>query len=168
MRHEFAHVLGIGSGFEWRDWLVDPTPEDGPSLDTHFLGPLAVEAFNEAGGMLYAGEKVPVENRPSRVGSANSHWRDAVFGRGRELMTTAGGPLSSLSAITLQALADMGYVVDLSFADPYTLPTGADMAADVAPLIDLRGDVIDPQPLLFDLSEELDRLRTARPRRWPE
>ena len=164
MRHELAHVLGIGSGFEWRDRLVDPTPTDGPSLDTHFSGPLAVEAFNRAGGTTYSGERVPVENRPNRVGSANSHWRNSVFGRGRELMTTLGGPESALSTITLQALADMGYDVDLSFADPYTLPTAADVAGDGRSLIDLHGDVLDPRPLILDLSEELNRLRTARPR----
>ena len=139
MRHELAHVLGIGSA-RWWDWLVDPTPEAGPALDTHFAGPRAVRAFNEAGGGTYTGGKVPVENTAGSR-SSNGHWRNAVFGRGRELMTTAGGSLSATSAITLQALADLGYTVDLSFADPYTLPAeaDADTAADDGGFIGLTG-----------------------------
>ncbi len=41
-----------------------------------------------------------------------------------ELMTPGYNPDSSnpLSAITLQSLADMGYTVDLSQAEPYQLP----------------------------------------------
>ena len=56
--HEIGHVLGIGT--VWRDILREPT-KGGVVLDTHFPGPLAVEAFNEAGGRPYAGGKVPVE-----------------------------------------------------------------------------------------------------------
>ncbi|WP_423925905.1 leucine-rich repeat domain-containing protein [Candidatus Palauibacter sp.] len=111
--HEIGHVLGIGT--MWRYRLRERTPYEGDPRDTHFPGPLAVEAFNEAGGWSYAGGKVPVEN-VLRLG-ANVHWRKGVL-RG-EVMAANG---TALSAITLRALADLGYEVDVSRADPYELP----------------------------------------------
>ena len=123
--HEMGHVLGIGSN-KWGDMLREKT-RDVP-LDTHFPGPLAVEAFNEAGGRPYTGGKVPVDNGVSV--SPNHHWRYDVL-RG-ELMGPRGG--SALSAITVQALADLGHAVDASRADPYELP-----AADAAPAADVAG-----------------------------
>lgn len=124
--HEMGHVLGIGSN-RWRDMLREET-RDVP-LDTHFPGPLAVEAFNEAGGRPYAGGKVPVDNLRDGIISVapNVHWRYEVL-RG-ELMAPKGG--GALSAITVQALADLGYVVDVSRADPFELP-----ALDTAPSAD--------------------------------
>ncbi|WP_419941105.1 leucine-rich repeat domain-containing protein [Candidatus Palauibacter sp.] len=113
MLHEIGHVLGIG-GIAWRDMLREPWLGDVPR-DPHFTGPLAVEAFNEAGGWAYAGGKVPVENH--RPWGPNVHWRWSVLG---DEVMTAGG--TAVSAITLQALADLGYEVDVSRADPYELP----------------------------------------------
>ncbi|WP_420632537.1 Ig-like domain-containing protein [Candidatus Palauibacter sp.] len=126
--HEMGHVLGIGSN-KWDDMLREKTRDRDVPLDTHFPGPLAVEAFNEAGGRPYAGGKVPVDNGVSS-GGLNNHWRYDVL-RG-ELMGPRGG--SALSAITVQALADLGYAVDVSRADPYELP-----AADAAPAADVAG-----------------------------
>ena len=117
--HEFMHVLGIGHGPLWGAWLRDPLyGADGPA-DTHFPGALAIEAFDEAGGSAYAGAKVPVDNDPSR---SQSHWRPSTMSR--ELMGPYGG---ILSAVTIQALADMGYVVDVGRAEAFeiTLPTAA-------------------------------------------
>ena len=42
---------------------------------------------------------------------------------GNEIMQAGGG--WKLSAITIQALADLGYGVDVTQADPYTLPSAA-------------------------------------------
>ena len=118
--HEMMHVLGIGQGPLWGRWLRNPVYRpDGAVVpaDTHFPGALAIEAFDEAGGSAYAGAKVPVDNDPSR---SQSHWRPSMMSR--ELMSPWG---VVLSAITIQALADMGYVVDVSRAEPFeiTLPT---------------------------------------------
>ena len=110
--HEIGHVLGIGT--TWRDRLREPTLNEEVARDTHFPGPLAVEAFNEAGGWAYRGGKVPVEN----VSRWGAHWRQGILAG--ELMAPRGG--TALSAITLQALADLGYEVDVSRADPYELP----------------------------------------------
>ncbi len=100
--HEIAHVLGFGSIWRRLGFYQNP-----PNGDTHFNGPLAIAAFDEAGGRDYPGAKVPV---------SGPHWRRQVFGQ--ELMVTGG----DLSAITIQSLADLGYVVDVTQADPYTLP----------------------------------------------
>ena len=72
--------------------------------DTHFTGPLAVEAFDAAGGTSYRGAKVPVENTGG-AGSYNGHWRRTVFGT--ELMAPSfyvGEGHKPLSATTIQSL----------------------------------------------------------------
>ena len=103
--HEMGHVLGIIS--------------QGSSDDPHFNGPRAIAAFDDAGGRDYTGAKVPVEK-------SGGHWRSPVLGG--ELMSSTGGS-RTLSAITIQALADLGYVVDVTQADPYTLPSAAAKAS---------------------------------------
>ena len=107
--HEIGHVLGIGT-----------TPSDLGFLqnlngDTHFNGPRAIAAFNDAGGWDYTGARVPMEKD-------GAHWRQSILRD--ELMEPTGGD-HILSAITIQSLADLGYVVDVTQADPYTLPGAA-------------------------------------------
>ena len=111
--HEMGHVLGIGTAIMYEsDFLQDS------SDDPHFNGPRAIAAFDDAGGRDYTGAKVPVEK-------SGGHWRSPVLGD--ELMSSSG--ISMLSAITVQALADLGYVVDVTQADPYTLPDAAAKAS---------------------------------------
>ena len=128
--HEMGHVLGIGTIWSRLGLLRDPASET-EAPDTHFTGPLAIEAFDEAGGTGYRGAKVPVENRGG-PGSRNGHWRETVLRT--ELMTPSVrvGGSSPLSAITIQSLADLGYSVDTTVADPYRLPD-ADAARDIDP-----------------------------------
>jgi len=45
-----------------------------------------------------------------------------------------------LSAISVQSLADVGYRVDASQADPFTLSLSAVAPLTPGPIIDLRGD----------------------------
>ena len=128
--HEMGHVLGIGTIWSRLGLLRDPASET-EAPDTHFTGPLAIEAFDEAGGTGYRGAKVPVENRGG-PGRRNAHWRETVLRT--ELMTPSVrvGGSSPLSAITIQSLADLGYSVDTTLADPYRLPD-ADAARDIDP-----------------------------------
>ena len=112
--HEIGHVLGFGSFWVELGYL---RALDG---DTHFNGPLATAAFNEAGGVNYHGAKVPVSQ-------SGIHWRSGVFHE--EIMS---GAVQPISAITVQSLADLGYGVDVNQADAYTLPlarAGAKIAA---------------------------------------
>ena len=107
--HEIGHVLGVGTIWDHRGFLRDPNG------DPHFNGPLAIGAFDAAGGRNYTGKKVPVDRDLA-------HWRASVL-QG-ELMRAAGSG-RHLSAITTRALADLGYVVDFAQADAYTLPSAA-------------------------------------------
>ncbi len=107
--HEMGHVLGLGANWalEGRldDLLTDPT----------YNGPAGVAAWHELGGT----GKVPVEDQGG-AGTAIAHWRESTFND--ELMTGYSDPDERLSRLTVAALADRGYGVDLSAAEPYTLP----------------------------------------------
>ena len=131
-RHEIGHVLGIGTIWKGSGMLR------GLNADAHFAGPQAIAAFDQAGGTDYQGAKVPTEQD-------GVHWRDSVLAG--ELMGTKGG--YALSAITLGALIDRGYSVDLSAADPYVLPppTAAKPIADAVPFCSLEGL---PAPVYVD------------------
>lgn len=158
--HEMGHVLGFGTlwnvtinGNTVFDFLRDPTspasttaPDSVPSNDTHFDGPLAIQAFDDVSDPDYtAGARVPLENdnqTPSPVfgaGSLNGHWREGIFGN--ELMTPAiGFGANPLSLVTVEALRDMGYVVNAAAADPYGLSFNL-LADQAAPVLDLGDDV---------------------------
>ena len=124
-QHEIGHVLGFGMIWDGLGFLQNPS-RNNPNADTHFNGPLAIAAFNDAGGWDYAGAKVPVY-RQGGPASADAHWRNSVF-KGGELMQSGRGN-GVLSAITIQSLADLGYSVDVTQADPYTLSSAAAKAS---------------------------------------
>ena len=117
--HEIGHVLGVGA--LWRRFGFYQNPPNG---DTHFNGPLAIAAFDDASGRDYTGAKVPVE-------MDGVHWRYSVL-EGEIMAPSAIG--GALSAITVQSLADLGYGVDVTQADAYTLPdaTAGKVVAKIA------------------------------------
>ena len=120
--HEIGHALGFGPLWHDSGFL-----QDSGGTDPHFNGPLAIEAFDAAGGTNYtASAKVPIS-------ADEGHWKF-----GGELMSRSGG--SALSAITVQSLADLGYVVDVSRADPFRLPGSAKAVA--GPGLDLQDDIL--------------------------
>ena len=132
--HEMGHALGFGTVWENHNLLRNPSlGPDGlavsPRPDTHFAGPKAIAAFDAAGGSSYTGAKVPVEND---LGGTNGHWRESVLRA--ELMTglvTLGdGEAQPLSATTIQSLADLGYRVDVTQADAFTLAADFSGAPD--------------------------------------
>lgn len=148
--HEIGHVLGIGS-WEIEDLHTDP----------HFPGPLAVAAFDAAGGDRYAGGKVPVEDQTTLGGGGKwIHWRRRVMPD--DVMSLGFGRL--VTAITAQALADLGHAVDVSKADPYTLPReaqadapgGEEDAEDVANL--LADDLISGPVAVVDKNGKVVRV----------
>ena len=134
--HELAHVLGFDDT-KWEDQeLLFNKSKNAPGADTYFYGLLARKAFNKVGGLRYrGGRKVPVENsRDVPSSSRDSHWRGSAFGN--ELMTAySSGGNTPLSLVTIQAMADIGYVVDTTQADTYELPdnTAAAKALDGDP-----------------------------------
>ena len=125
--HEIGHALGfLSHQFRRLSLMRKPSlpPHSGivfDAPDTHFTGAGAIAAFELAGGASYTDAKVPIENIMG-PGSGDSHWRESVLDD--ELMTPRhDGGSDALSAITIQAMADMGYHVDLSQAESYTLPS---------------------------------------------
>ncbi len=133
--HEIAHVLGYGTSDQWIGLLRNSAveyAENNPDVDdlpdTHFVGTAAVSAFDELlAGATYSGASVPVENDTEKygVGGLDGHWREAVFGN--ELMTatisTDSQASQPLSKVTIASLADLGYRVDYTQADSYSLPS---------------------------------------------
>jgi hypothetical protein len=138
--HEMGHVLGLGTYWKARPSVDDPFLENpscagdtGPfGFDTHFSGPLAIQAFDAVGGTSYvAGEKVPVENAAACPGSSDGHWRESVLGT--ELMTYAlnSGVVNPVSVVTLASLMDLDilYLITLSGAETFALPVSLPAAA---------------------------------------
>ena len=130
IRHEMAHVLGLGTVWTDLGFLELPSdPAEGGTAgnDTFFDGPEAITAFNEVGGTDYAFNKVPVENDNATytTGSLDGHWREGVFST--ELMTPSlsSGVPNPVSKVTVQSFKDMAYVVNSAGAEMYVLPAPA-------------------------------------------
>jgi hypothetical protein len=137
--HEMGHVLGFGSLWTMQGLLADPSLPPANGTDPHFTGPQAIVQFNDAGGVAYTGQKVPVEGG-GEVGTADGHWRESVFTN--ELMTgfvDAGE--NPLSAVTVASLADQGYTVNLVGADPFSLSLSL-RAWQAVRRIDLGNDLL--------------------------
>jgi hypothetical protein len=113
--HEMMHVLGFGTLWPDTRYLAGAN-----GTTPYFTGPAAVSAFDTYnGGTTYPGSKVPVEGSTGQVGTDYSHWREFDFDA--EIMT---GYLNSkvpnpFSATTVASMADLGYTVDMTRADPF-------------------------------------------------
>jgi len=111
--HEMGHVLGIGTVWGFKSLLKGA----GTSNPT-FVGPAAMAEYGTLRG---SGPKpVPVENTGGG-GTRDSHWRENIF-RNELMSGFIAGPNNPLSRMTVGSLKDLGYVVDLNAAEPYTLP----------------------------------------------
>lgn len=112
--HELGHVLGFGALWE-RAGLLHELPTESGAMAPMFIGLAGIEAFEAAGGH---GSGVPVEVEGGAE-SALGHWNEAMFGP--ELMSPRLElGLLPLSAVTIASLADLGYEVDVSQADPFS------------------------------------------------
>jgi hypothetical protein len=109
--HEIGHVLGLGTLWKDRGLVVGLG-----SADPRYRGANGNREFNGLGGVGAAA----VENQGGE-GTLGMHWREALFED--ELMTSSldTAVANPLSILTLAALQDLGYAVDLTKADPYTL-----------------------------------------------
>jgi hypothetical protein len=123
IEHEMAHLLGFGTV-----WDLDHLLNDSTTSDPWFAGPDAEAAFRKALPS-YTDKVVPVE-AGGGAGTTLSHWRESVMTN--ELMTGFLNPGGNpLSAVTIESMADLGYTVDASAADPWPTP-GSGVSADVA------------------------------------
>jgi len=113
--HEMGHVLGI-SGRTWRrKGLLQGAGTDDPM----FTGAAATAEYRALFGADTV-DGVPVENTGG-PGTRDAHWREALFHS--ELMSSRiGGPGNPISRVTVASLQDLGYVVDMEAAEPYSPP----------------------------------------------
>ncbi len=102
--HEMGHALGLFGSYGYGS---DPERIANSATDPRWIGSEAVRQYGLAGGRLSGG--VPM--------SQDGHWKACEVGG--DVMT--GG--LALSAVTLGALADLGYTVNLARADPYVVRT---------------------------------------------
>ena len=114
--HEMMHSLGFGTiwGPDAQDEVAAP---DG--ADPRYTGAMG-EAEYAALGATDAAPGAPVENTGG-TGTRGSHWRESVFHT--ELMTGWADGTMPMSRVTIGALKDFGYDVDLNKADPFVLST---------------------------------------------
>jgi len=111
--HEMGHVIGIGTIWTRKGLLAGAG-----SSNPRFTGTNAKKEFGVLKGT--GPQAVPVENGGG-AGTRDSHWRESVFKN--ELMSGfIGGPNNPLSRLTVASLKDLGYVVNMSAAEPYSLP----------------------------------------------
>ncbi|MGH7675788.1 MAG: leishmanolysin-related zinc metalloendopeptidase, partial [Gemmatimonadales bacterium] len=125
----------------------------------YFIGPRAIQAFDDAGGTAYVGgRKVPVENTGGG-GTADAHWRESVFDN--EVMTGfINFGVNPLSAVTVGSLWDEAYVVNMAGSDAYVLP-GPLVAAGARQGIDLGDDIWHGPILVIDRQGRV--VRVIRP-----
>lgn len=118
---EMARALGFNPGMQSiHGFFQSPSLPEDPDADTHMNAPLVVAAFNAAGGEGYSGAKVPLESG-AMEGTSDTYWRASVFGD--EVMTPyVTGDSQPLSRITLEALYEVHIGIDVTMADPFTLP----------------------------------------------
>ncbi len=120
--HELGHAIGMTSQVWVNRGLMVGSTTDNP----YFTGARARLAFTGL-GLGYSGQIVPLENTGGS-GTRDSHWRETVLNH--ELMTgwlEPGGAYMPLTAVTVGALGDMGYEVDMTAAEPFNL-AGATLA----------------------------------------
>lgn len=114
--HEFFHAVGMGS--IWDDeGLVYPYAPSG-TQPLRYTG-----EFGRHGSQLIGGPVggYPVIENGYGPGTARGHWSESVYGD--ELMTGfLSGAQQPISVMTIQSLRDLGFSVDLTRADDYTLP----------------------------------------------
>lgn len=103
--HELGHVLGFGIVGQFYGLIVGSGTDD-----PRFTGPRALaeaSALGRAGG-------IPISTVD---GVVQPHWEGALLGAEIMALVPDG---SALSRLTIAALGDLGYSVDLDAADPYT------------------------------------------------
>ena len=131
--HEFGHILGFGT--LWNASSRNLLSGSG-TTDPFFTGVSARAEFARLFSA-YAGNAVPIENTGD-IGTRDTHWRRGVFGN--ELMQGFSQVNMPMSRVTVGSLADLGYTVDLSKADPFTFigalrtftPGGTELTDDIA------------------------------------
>jgi hypothetical protein len=157
--HEMGHVVGVGTLWNYKG-LLQNLSSTGSVLDTHYTGTNGRAGFDAVGGATYTGgQKAPVENTGG-PGTANSHWRESVLNN--ELMTgylNSGGS-NPMSQLTVRSLIDLGYQVNVSAADAFSVSLSLRAEGDVArPQLRLHNDVYTGPLYMMDRGGRVTRIR---------
>tara|TARA_B110000467_G_C18294653_1_gene467099 strand:+ start:709 stop:1509 length:801 start_codon:yes stop_codon:yes gene_type:complete len=117
--HEMAHVIGFGTlwGSLYNDLL------DGSN---NYIGEHALAAYRYESGNPNA-SFVPVE-QGGGPGTAGGHWDEPDGGGFTEIMTGWLDADSTISLTTINAFADLGYVVHPNFLVPEDVPEPSTLA----------------------------------------
>ncbi len=116
--HEIGHALGFGTIWSQFSGLTSGLGGSNPL----FLGSNALREYKSISGNTGA-TGVPLENTGS-TGTRDAHWRETTFKT--ELMTGfLGTGLNPLSRITIGQFQDVGYAVNYSAADAFSLGSSA-------------------------------------------
>jgi hypothetical protein len=136
--HEMAHVLGFGT--HWEGAPFNLLVGGGGQTPT-YVGTNAVAAFDQLNGG-GTSTSVPVEGAAAGRGTADSHWRESVFGR--ELMTGfLSGTSQPMSATTIRQFEDLGYQVDVGVADPFDIASPNIRVTAETPGLRLISDILN-------------------------
>lgn len=137
--HEMHHVLGFGT--LWSS-VSPPLNINAGTSSTAYVGVRGVQGCVSVGGAANCASNIPLENIGG-PGTVDVHWRRSEFET--ELMVgfvAPAGVWMPLSAMTIGALTDLGYVTNASVTEPYTVPSSA-----VAALFDaIRAAQNVPEP----------------------
>lgn len=115
--HEMGHILGLGTHWQVLGLTANTLGGNFCGTDPQYVGANAIREYRALGG---AGN-IKLENLYG-PGTCEGHWKESVFGT--ELMTgfLNGNVANPLSRMTLASMQDLGYNIDLSKADSYSIP----------------------------------------------
>ena len=142
LQHEVGHVLGIGTVWG-RGALAGLIDGDSSAADPIFVGPAALTAFSRLGrSSRFTGRPVPLQ-----VGVLG-HWRSTAFG-GELMASSLVNGAQPLSAVTVAALRDLGWTVEMEAYEEYMLPEAV-LAPSISgrvisTTISLDGDLLLPR-----------------------
>lgn len=136
LMHEIGHVLGINKSIWVSKSLTNLNKnlaftENFPN-PTDYIGEHGDEAYRRLGGLR---AKLPIETGGGS-GTVGSHFSEDEFND--ELMTGFENGRNAISGVTLGALKDLGYDVDLSKAEDFEIKPKQRRLDDAEPLIPLN------------------------------
>lgn len=165
LMHEVGHVLGLGTAWG-RGTRLGLVSGDTGSVDPIFVGPAALASFGLLGrSATFAGRRVPLELR------SLGHWRGDAFA-GEVMAPTLSTVAQPVSAVTVAALRDIGWAVELEAYEEFTLSDGqtsgrvspreqSSPQRQAAP--SLAGDLLLPELMITTGGRKLRLDSTGRP-----
>jgi hypothetical protein len=115
--HEMGHILGLGTHWQGLNLTANTLGGNFCGTDPQYVGANALREYRAMGGT----GNIKLEDQYG-PGTCEGHWKESVFGT--ELMTgfLNGNVPNPLSRMTFASMQDLGYSIDLSKADSYSIP----------------------------------------------